>query len=94
MDVAGLGADVEVAHHAEGISLALLLLQVPPQAGQPLKLVGVLFALERAAVGHVEIQHPDAVDQGADHPFLLAETGGFLLGGQHGLKADLHVLEG
>ena len=90
--VAGLGANVEVAHHAERIALLLLGRQVALQAGQPLELVGVLLAGEGAAVGHVEVEHPHPLDQGADHPLLLAQPRRVRVGGQQGVKADLHIL--
>jgi hypothetical protein len=46
MQVAGLGADVEISQHAEGIALQLLSLQVATKAGQPSQLVLVLFAIQ------------------------------------------------
>ena len=62
VDVAGLQGDVEIPHHAQGVALALQGLQVALQAGQPLELVGVFLGGERGAVGHIEIQHPHAIN--------------------------------
>ena len=91
--VACLRADVEVAQHAERIPLLVLHRQIALQAGQPFEFVGVLLAAERAAVGHVEVEHPHAVHQGADHPLLLAQANGVGITWQQRLEADLHILQ-
>ena len=72
MQVASLGADVEISQHAERIALQLLPLQVAMQAGQPGQFVLVFLAIQGVAVGYVEIEHPYAFHQGTDHSLLAA----------------------
>ena len=93
VDVAGLKRDVEVAHHHQGLPLRVLGIEVALQAGQPFELVGVFLRAQRGAIRHIEVEHPQSGDLGADHPLLLPQARSLRVIGQERRKTHPHILD-
>ena len=88
-----LKGDVEIPHHHQRIPLAPEGLQGPLQAGQPFQFVGVLRGFQRGAVGNIEIDHPDPINEGADDPLLIGQALGLGIVAQQSIKADTKVFQ-
>ena len=93
VEVARLQGDVEITHHAKGFALVRQLGQVAPQAGEPAQLGGVFLRAQGRSIGHVQVQHPHALNRGAQNALLAIQLLGVRIGGQKGRKPHPHILQ-
>ena len=88
MQIPVFRGNVEVPHHAEGLTLLQLGGHIAAETVQPGQLVAVAPAADGCPVGNVNIEDAQGTQATTDHTFLLAEGNGLPVLLQQPVKAD------